>query len=186
MMRMGKLGLVLCLSLAACGAENNTGGTGNTDAGNTPTDTGNTTDRGQTVADAGPRDAGPRDTGNTSQGNYGECGRTVTEALCTCGNNQQCQQNALNASSQGCQTCLGMAQANCCPTQYQSFQTCAQTNMCQDLACAMRMCSTELNAFQTCLNTAVMSEAMMGGGRCTNLQVPCLGDIVTMGTAACP
>lgn len=192
MMRMGMLGGLLSLSIAACGANNGSGGGGGggTDAGSMTTDTGSTTRTDSAVAtDSGARDAGsttPRDSGNTSSANYGTCGMATVAAICNCGNNQSCQQMALNSSPADCQQCLGQAQAQCCPSEFQMFQSCAQMAMCQDLACAQRSCGSQIMAFQSCLNTAIQAEAMTGGGRCTNLQQPCLGDLVTMGQSACP
>jgi hypothetical protein len=119
-------------------------------------------------------------------GNFGSCGRTVVAAICACGNDQNCAQMALNTSPQTCQQCLGQAQGQCCPTQFMAFNTCVQTNMCSDLACARAMCGMQIAAFEMCLQTNLTAEAMAGGGRCTMLQEPCLGDLATMGAAACP
>ena len=61
------------------------------DAG-TATDRGATTDRG-TATDRGTPDAGP--------GEFGICGESLHTALCTCGMNATCQQNALNTAIGG-------------------------------------------------------------------------------------
>ena len=119
-------------------------------------------------------------------GNFGTCGRSVVEAICACGNDQNCAQMALNSSPVTCQQCLGQAQNQCCPAQSMAFNTCVQTNMCSDLACARTMCGMQIAAFEMCLQTNLTAEAMAGGGRCTMLQAPCLGDLATMGAAACP
>lgn len=174
-------------ALQACGASSDGGGGGGgTDAGTSNvTDTGARTDTGtSTRTDTG--STTPRDAGAQPMGNFGTCGRAVTQALCTCGNDQNCQNQALNNSPQDCQQCLSQAQGQCCPTQFMAFNSCVQTNMCTDLACARAQCGMQIGAFEMCLQTTFTAEAMAGGGRCTMLQVPCLGDLATMGAAACP
>lgn len=124
-----------------------TGTSSGTDAGTPTTDRGASTDRGTTT---------PRDSGSPPVG--GECGQGLSDAICACGMNQTCQQNALNGSSQTCQQCLGAAQTSCCPAQFQEIQTCAMRNMCPDFACAQRMCAAEVMAAQTCFNMAQQND----------------------------
>ncbi|MEZ4409090.1 MAG: hypothetical protein R3A52_21860 [Polyangiales bacterium] len=125
-----------------------TGGGSDTGTSNPGTDAGTdagtpTTDRGSTT---------PTDTGSTPTG--GECGQGLTDAICACGMNNTCQQNAINGSSQTCQRCLAASQTTCCPTETQAIQMCAMTNMCGDQACVQTMCATQINALQTCFNMA--------------------------------
>lgn len=127
--------------------QNNTTSTVDSGQSTNPTDAGHTTN---------PTDAGhttnPTDSGTTPSG--GACGQSLTDAVCMCGMDQNCQNRAITGSSRTCQTCLTTAQTNCCPMEFGAIQTCATTNMCADYACVQMNCATQITAAQTCFNNA--------------------------------
>ncbi|MDB4932899.1 MAG: hypothetical protein JWM10_5383 [Myxococcaceae bacterium] len=152
---------------------------GGTDTG-ARADAGVVTDRGMAVTDRGA--ATDRGTPDAGPGEFGVCGQSLHMALCTCGMNASCQQNALNTALMGnatCATCYQTALGGCCPDEIQAIQTCAQDMGCMDQACLTAMCGTQLRAADTCLQSAQMNNAT-----CQMYFQRCLGE--SFPQLACP
>lgn len=182
MKRISMLFIVGALAMG-CGADASTGSTV-VDAGNrsdTATGGGSDTGTSNPGTDAGTTTGTDSGTPTTDRGNPtttdagastgGRCGQAVVDAVCMCRDDQACQNRVVSAASAACQQCLGQAPAMCCPTQYQAFQSCAQRNMCTDIACAQRACGTEYNAVQTCFNMAQQNDTA-----CQDALAVCFGE----------
>jgi hypothetical protein len=174
--------------IAGCGASNNDGMIVAADSGTASgadtgasVDTGSSTDRGSATTDRGSattdRGSATTDTGMASE--FGRCGMATHTALCMCGNDQMCQQTALQnalGSNTACRTCYAAGITGCCPAENDAIQTCAQAAGCMDQACAQRMCAMQFNALQTCFNNGLMSNTMCQGllQQCFGAEFPAL------------
>ena len=161
---------VLALSLAACG-------------GGTPSNDASTNDSAATTDSSSSTDAGgmmmmttdaSADSGSSGGG---QCGQSVVDCVCMCGQNAQCQTQCISAN-RTCGECVTAAQRSCCPTEDMALQQCAAGAVMasdagpacapNDQACILQRCAPQAQAFQACFSMAQQSDMACQSslGRC--------------------